>query len=44
MDRAVMYLAIRSKNGPRKNTRSRSARKNAAHKAKNRRRRNGLKK
>lgn len=38
-----MYLAIRTK-GPRKNTRSRSARKNAAHKAKNRRRRNGLKK
>ncbi len=39
-----MYLAIRSKNGPRKTTRTRSARKNAAHKAKNRRRRNGLKK
>ncbi len=38
-----MYLAIRSK-GPRKTTRSRCTRKNAAHKAKNRRRRQGLKK
>jgi hypothetical protein len=43
MDRAPMYLAIRSK-GPRKTNRNACKRKNAAHKAKNKRRRQGLKK